>query len=91
MAAIYCRHEYGDNYRTAVSMLRPCLSRIPEQATGEEAMLRDGLTGLRDLLEEDPEDEAIDAIVALRSSFVVAVPGIVAERLGGGREIVLAG
>ena len=72
-------------------MLRLCLRRIPEEATGEEARLRDGLLGLREVLEEDPEDLAIDAIVGLRSSFVVAVPGIVAERLGEGKGIVLEG
>lgn len=90
LALIHCRHQYGDNYRTVKSMLRSCLSRFPEQPMAEEAMLRDGLAVLRRVLEEDPEDHAFDAIVALRSSFVVAVPGIVGERLGGG-GIVLVG
>ena len=90
LALIYCRHEYvyGENDRTVKLMLRVCKRRLGVDAVGEEARLRDGLEKLLEHLGDYPE-EAFDALVALRSSFVVPVPGIVAERLGEGRGLVL--
>jgi hypothetical protein len=91
LCLIYCRHAdgYGENYRTVKSMIRVCWRLLPEEATGEEAMLRAGLGRLLEVLEDNPEEQTFDALVDLRSSFMVPVRGIVAERLGGGRRIVL--
>ena len=82
LCLIYCRHEggYGDNYRTVKSIIRACRERLSDEATGEEAMLREGLDSLTGILESNPEEQIFDALVDLRSSFIVPVRGIVAER-----------
>lgn len=82
LCLIYCRHEdvYGDNYRTVKAMLRTCRERLSDEAIGEEAMLRDGLDSLIAVFETNPEEQIFDALVDLRSSFIVPVRGIVAER-----------
>lgn len=66
-------------------MLNACLRRLPvaEEARGEEAALRAGLEDVIGAL-EDSQDDGFDALVALRASFVVPAPGIMAERLGAG-------
>jgi hypothetical protein len=89
-ALLYCRHDFGDNHRPVKSMLGACRDQLPpeEEARGEEAQLRAGLDRVFKAVAYCLDD-GFDAVVELRSSFVVPVPGILPERLSGGTGIVL--
>ena len=90
VAMLYCRHDFGDNHRPVKSMLNACLSQLPpeEKATGEQALLRVGLDRVLEAVDYSLDD-GFDALVDFRSSFVVPVPGILAERLSSGTGIIV--
>ena len=59
-------------------ILSQCLQPLPQQLTPE---LQLGLEQVSEVLDNRPET-VFDALVAFRSSFVVPIPGILAERIG---------
>ena len=81
LALILCRRELDrDGVRSAQRVVGPCLRRLQEDPAIEDPMLEANLVALTRILEDKPWS-AFDALVAVRSSFVVPVPGIVSERV----------
>ncbi len=63
-------------WREAIGLTQRCLDRRPDLAVGH----REGLGEILGVLHDYPED-AFDQMVAFRRSFIVSVPGVMAERL----------
>ncbi len=81
LAMVYSRSR-GLHQQT-IDAISPILSRClqsPPQPLGTE--LRLGLEQVSEVLDDRPES-VFDALVALRSSFLAPIPGILAERIGG--------
>jgi hypothetical protein len=80
LTQIYCRRDHEAGLEAAKRVLARCLRRLPEGSQGQDGDLRKGVEDVAEMLPLRPEN-AVDALAELRSSFVVSVPGIVAERL----------
>lgn len=79
-AQVYSRRDHELGLNAAKTVIATCLRRLPEGSQDGDAELRDGLEVVAETLRRRPE-KAVDVIADLRSSFVVSVPGIVAQRL----------
>ena len=79
-AQVYSRRDHELGLQAAKTVIATCLRHLPEGSQGRDGELRDGLEHVAETLRRRPE-KAVDTLAELRSSFVVSVPGIVAERL----------